>query len=348
MADAPVTLDNAFVHDVYLSYFAVDDVETTALYQSGVIANSELLNAVASQGGKQVTVPFWKDLDASIEPNYSNDDITDTIDIHGLDSGEQTARTVWVNQMFGAMQLVKELANSDPMARIRERFSTYWERQLAHRLTAQMTGVLADNVANDSSDMLVDISGGSGSAAVFNRDTFIDAAYQLGDHVENITAIAVHSMIMARMAKNDEIVYIPDSQGKLTIPTYMGRVVVTDDFLPKSGSGADTIYTSILFGVGSVGFGGVQGHVFGVGVGVPANPVVLLNETLARTGNGGGATAILERNTWLMHPFGFTWIESTIDSGEFSPTLSDLRLAKHWSRVVDRKNVPLVFLKSKA
>ena len=33
---------------------------------------------------------------------------------------------------------------------------------------------------------------------------------------------------------------------------------------------------------------------------------------------------------------------------EFSPTLADLRSATHWNRIVDRKQVPLAFIRSKA
>lgn len=346
MADTPVTLGDVFFHDVYGSYFAIDDVETSAFYRAGIIATDAAFDVIAKAGGKQATIPFWKDLDQTIEPNYSNDDITDTADMNNISTGTQTARKAWVNQIFGDMDLVTELIAQNPMERIRARFSEYWVRQLQRRLIAQITGVLADNVANDSSDMIIDISGLSGSAAIFNSDAFIDAAYTLGDHADSIRAIAVHSMIEARMVKNDEIVYVPDSQGNLTIKTYKGRVVVIDDLMPKTGSGSDTIFTSILFGAGAVGFGGVNGHAFAYGEGIPKNPVEL--HRLPTVGNGGGAEELIERNTWLMHPFGFTWIEAApLDSGEFSPSLSDLRLAKHWDRVVDRKLVPVAFVKSK-
>ncbi len=253
----------------------------------------------------------------------------------------------WVNQIYGAMDIVRELANSNPMERIRGRFQAYWQRQLQHRLVAQCTGILADNVANDSSDMIIDISALSGSAAIFNSDCFVDAAYTMGDHAENIRAIAVHSMIMARMVKNDEIVYIPDSKGVLSIPTYKGRTVIVDDGMPSSGSGASRVFTSILFGASAFGFGGAQGSVFALGVGNPAVPFETFHYMLK--GNGGGAEAIAERNTWLMHPFGFSWVEGSGGGApaELSPSLADLRLAAHWDRVLDRKMVPLAFIKSK-
>lgn len=346
MVDDPVTLSDAYIHDVYESYFAVDDVETTNFYNAGIIATDATFNGIARSGGKQVTIPYWGDLDATIEPNYSNDDWNDVSEVHGIGSGHQTARMAWVNQSFGTMDLVKELANSDPMARIRARFQSYWEKQLQHRILAVCTGILADNVANDSGDMIIDISGLTGDAAVFNSDAFVDAAYTLGDHVDSLTVIAIHSLIMARMVKNDEIVYVPDSQGKLTIPTYKGRLVVVDDGLGTTGAGADRVYTSIIFGQGAFGFGGERGNVFAIGLGVPA--VSSEVKRYPEKGAGGGAEAIWERNTWLIHPRGFDWIEGTLASGELSPTLADLRTATHWDRKVDRKLVPLAFIKSKA
>lgn len=346
MVDDPVTLGDVFFHDVYGTYFAIDDVETSAFYRAGIIATDAAFDTIARAGGKQATIPFWKDLDQTIEPNYSNDDFTDEIEMNNIGTGTQTARKAWVNQSFGSMDLVTELIAQSPMERIRARFAEYWVRNLQRRLVAQITGVLADNVANDGGDMIIDISGLSGDAAVFNQDAFIDAAYTMGDHADNIRAIAIHSLIEARMLKNDEIVYVPDSQGNLTIKTYKGRTVVTDDTMPVTGSGADRIFTSILFGAGAVGFGGVNGHAFALGEGAPQVPVEIYRRPT--TGNGGGSEQLIERNTWLMHPFGFTWIENTLSSGEFSPTLSDLRTATHWDRVVDRKNVPVAFVKSKA
>jgi hypothetical protein len=204
-------------------------------------------------------------------------------------------------------------------------------------------GIMADNIANDAGDMTIDISGNVGADAVFGSDAFIDAAYTAGDRAEMFTAIAVHSAIMARMVKNDEIVMIPDSKGGLTIPTYKGRVVVTDDLMPVTGG----VYTSILFGRGMFGFGSFDGSAFAIGEGVPRVAFELWRNPHA--GNGGGMEEIWERKTWLIHPFGFSWVEAGGGAlTEFSPTLADLRNAAKWNRVVFRKAVPMAFIKSKA
>ena len=339
---AVVRLSDVYVADVYGSYTAVNSPETSAFYQTGIIARNALMDTIARDGGKQATVPFWQDLDASIEPNYSNDDPADLAVANKVGTATMTARKAWVNQGFGEMDLVVELAGSSPMQHIRNRFGTYWLRQLERRLIAICVGVMNDNVANDNSDMTIDISGNAGDDAVFGSDAFIDAAYTAGENAETFRGIAIHSSIMARLVKNDEIIMIPDSLGKLTIPTYKGRTVIVDDGLPVAGG----VYTSILFGGGAIGFGGIEGNAFAIGEGVPKVPFELYRDP--HPGNGGGTEEIWERNTWLLHPFGFEWVETGAALTEFSPTLADLRLAAHWNRVVSRKQVPLAFIKARA
>ena len=74
------------------------------------------------------------------------------------------------------MDLVSELAGSDPMARIKNRFGTYWIRQYQRRLLATFQGVVADNIANDGGDMGVDAS-----TANIDGDVILDAAATMGN-----------------------------------------------------------------------------------------------------------------------------------------------------------------------
>lgn len=340
---AVTRLSDAFVHDVYGTYATVDNPETSALVNAGVITRTEMFDAIARDGGKFSTIPFWNDIDPTQEPNYSNDDPNDLATADGISSGTMVARKAWLNKGLGDMDLVQELAGSSPMERIRARFGEYWTRQLERRIIHTALGVLADNVANDAGDMVVDISGLAGDDASFGSNAFIDAAYTAGDRAEMFTAIGVHSSIMARMAKNDEIVMIPDSKGNLTIPTYKGRRVVVDDLMPVNAG----VYTSILFGAGAFAFGGVEGSAFALGEGVPRRPYELWRDP--HIGNGGGGEEIWERRTWLIHPFGFSWVEPPSPGlTEFSPSLADLATGTNWNRVVHRKAVPLAFIKSKA
>lgn len=345
-----VRLSDVFVASVYGSYTSLNTTETNAFVRSGIIAVNPLLVGLAAQGSKTGTVPFWRDIDQSIEPNYGNDDPSDRAVPNKIGTGTMTYRKAWVNQSFGTMDLVAELAGVSPLQHIRSRFDNYWVGQQQRRMVATLVGILADNVANDGGDMLVDVSGNAvdvdPNAAFFTGDTFIDAAYTMGDQAANIKAVAVHSMVAARWDKANELETVRASDGSIMLQSYKGRVVIIDDTMPVSGSGPNRVYTSVLFGIGAFGFGGVEGHAFAFGEGTPANAVWVERDEQA--GNGAGSEVIGERRTWVLHPFGFEWVEGGAAMAEFSPTNADLRLAAHWNRVVARKNVPIAFVKSKA
>jgi len=337
---ANTLISDVIVPAVYASYDAVNSPERTAFFESGVATVNPLLQQLASGAGRIHTIPFWKDLDGSSEPNYSTDLTTDVAVPEKLVAGEQVARTAFLNQGYSSADLAAELAGSDPMQRVRNRFGTYWMRAWQRRTIGTLNGVLADNVANDDSDMVNDIHGATNAdvsaTTLFSRAAFTTAAFTSGDHFDDYVAMAVHSVVYKRMVDNDDIEFIPDSMGQLTIPTFMGRRVIVDDGMPftaAAGTGptdAAAQYTSILFGQGLIGYG----------EGTARTPVELDRD--AAQGNGGGIETLWERKQWLLHPFGFKFTNTTI-TGQ-TPTLADLALAANWDRVVERKNVPLAFL----
>lgn len=336
---ATVRLADAIIPEVYLSYRAVDNVETNAFVQAGIAVTNETLSSAFNGGGKLVTIPFWKDLDPDIEPNYSSDDPDVKSVPNKIGSGEQVARTAFLNQSYSAMNLVAELAGSNPMQRIRNRFGAYWSGAFQRRILAICTGMYNENVASHGSDMVVDISIADGANAtdanVFSRSAFINAAFTMGDRFNSIRTIAVHSIVAKRMVDNDDIVFIPDSQGALTIPTFLGKRIVIDDMMPVvAGGTSGFVYTSIMFAEGAIGYG----------EGSPLKPVATESDEAA--GNGAGDETIWERKTWIIHPLGYKWNEATVTAPGLSPTLANLRLAANWTRVLDRKLVPVSFLRT--
>jgi len=334
---ALVQISDVFVPEVYTSYLNQDGPEKTALFEAGVAVRNPALSAAFGDGGRIATLPFWNDLDASDEPNYGTDSTTDVATPAKLDTNEQVGRMASLNQGYSAADLASELAGSDAMTRIRGRFSRYWERNLQRRIIASLEGVIADNVANDSSDMVNDISGATNgdvaASTKFSRDAFTTAAFTSGDHFDNYTAIAVHSTVYKTMVDNDDIDFIPDSEGRLTIPTFMGRRVIVDDGLPFTAAGgasdSDTapFYTSFLFAEGLIGYDERAARV----------PAEVHREPAQ--GNGAGVEVLWERKNWVIHPFGTAFQSNTLTKG--NATLAQLRLAANWDRVVsDRKSIP--------
>lgn len=331
---ATTQITDVIVPEVYLSYTAVNSPEKTDFFQSGVVIRNPLLDQLANDGGDTVNLPFWKDLDASVEANISSDDPTSSATPNKLTTGKQIARKAFLNQWYSNADIASELAGDSANEQVRNRFGTYWERQWQRRLIASSNGILADNVANDSGDMVHDVASEDGdnatSANLFSRSAFTSAVFTMGDAASDLTAVGVHSAVYKQMVDNDDIDFIPDSQGNMTIPTYMGlRVIVDDGMTVTAGATSGFKYTTVIYGAGA----------FGYGDGTPEVPMETQREALQ--GDGGGVEYIGERKTWLLHPFGF---QATGTPAGDSFTLAELAAATSWSRVVSRKSVPMAFL----
>lgn len=335
-----VQLSDIIDVQVFQDIPAVDGVEKTVFFESGVINSSPLLNTLANAAGKTAELPFWNDLDESSAPNLSTDDPTDVAVPEKITQGEQISRKAFLNKGWSESDLASELVlGPKAMERIRARTDRYWRRQFQRRLIASCNGVMADNIAADGSDMVYTAAGTTNNdvtaSTVFTRQNFTTAAFTMGDMVEDITTIAVHSVVMKRMVDNGDIETIRDNDGNIIMQTFLGRRIVMDDSLPytpAAGSGggdAAPRYTSILFGNGA----------FGYGEGTPKMPVEIERE--AAQGEGAGIETLWTRKTWILHPFGY---QNTGTPASFSFTTTELAAATTWSRVVARKNVPLAFL----
>ena len=337
---ATVLLSDIIDVTVFQDLPALFDPRKTAFFESGIIASSALLDSLANAAGKTAELPFWNDLDPTADPNLSSDAPGTSATPGNIDQGEQISRKAFLNYGWSASDLATELAMGDsPMTAVRNRIDRWWTHQWQRRLVATCNGVYADNVANDSGDMVSNVSGATNADitanTVFTRANFTSAAFTLGDSYDTLSAIAVHYTVYKRMVDNDEIDYIPDSTGRLTIPTYLGLRVIVDANMPYTAAGGtdptDTApkYTSILFGQGA----------FGYGEGMPPNPVEIQRE--AAQGNGAGVETLWSRKTWIIHPFGFK-VAATPAANSF--TLTELATAATWDRVIDRNSIPLAFL----
>jgi hypothetical protein len=183
--------------------------------------------------------------------------------------------------------------------------------------------------------MVHDISALSGDAANFSAEAVIDTAATLGDRLEDCRAIAMHSAIYTEALKNDMIEFIPQSQG-LPIKTFRGLAVLIDDNLsPAAG-----FYMTVLFGPGAIGFG----------ISTPTQGYGTELQRVPAAGNGGGQSILHSRFNIACHPLGFAWNDAPAGNAIVgdSPTIADLAVGAHWTRVVSqRKSVPLAFLISK-
>lgn len=336
-----VSLADIFIPEVYADIVPVNSIESTAFAQSGVAVTDPILQEKAQSGIDIVNVPLWNDLDHTIAENLSDD--TDTLATPGkVDTDSFKARNSFLNKIFGAADLATEMAkatpgNGDPMTRIKNRFGAYWMYRFAYRIMAIAKGILAENIATDSGDMVKNVSIADGNAATsanyVSADAIVDAVFTLGDQFKQITAIAMHSVPYQRLVKQQLIVYVRDADGTFLYETYLGKRIIVDDTLPVvAGGTSGFVYTTILFGAGAIGYG----------EGTPTVPAETYRSPLG--GSGGGLEYIVERKTWLLHAKGFNWLDAAVVGK--SPTLAELANPANWARKLERKMCPIAFLKT--
>lgn len=325
---AAVRLSDIVEPEKFTGYITQNAMTKTALVESSIAVENAMIRDQIRAGAHAFTVPGWLDL-SDDEADIANDDPEDHSSARSLDSFKQVIRKAFLHASWSTMSLASEIAGDNAMERIQDRVERYWDRQMQKRLIASLNGILDQNEADDSGDMVLDVTGESGEDATFSAEAVIEAAGTLGDHMDNLVGIAMHSDTYRRALKNDLIEFVPDSEGGLTLPTFRGLAVIKDDGMPKDGDN----YTTVLFGEGAVGYA----------VAEPRNADGTEVESVPSAGNGGGQQILHSRINAAIHPLGFSWSDEEVD-GE-SPTIAELAKAANWSRSVERKAVPLAFLK---
>lgn len=326
---ATTQLSDIIIPESFTAYTVQNSVERNAFAASGVAVPNAAISEQLKLGSESFKIPFWLDL-ANDEADIANDDPTDASTPGKLSTVKQIVRKSFLHASWSAMNLASELAGANAIAQIQGRAADYWSRQFQRRLIGSLKGILADNIANDSGDMVHDISAATGDAAKFSAAAMIAAAGTLGDAMNGLTTIAIHSTIYKAMLAADVIETLPASGGGF-IQVFRGLRIVVDDQLPV----ATDVYTSVLFGSGAIGYG----------LSSPAVAAGTEIENAPSAGNGGGMQTLHSRTNLAVAPLGFSWLEGSV-AGE-SPTIAELALAANWNRISERKAIPLAFLKTK-
>lgn len=338
----------------YTSYGIEKAIELNAFVQSGVAQEEADLNTLAAGQGGIYNMPFFKQL-ATTAPNASSDDDSAIAARRKTSTGMEAARLHCYNAVWSSADLAKAFIAVDPLSVIATQTAQYWATWGEQMIINTALGILASNIANNSSDMLINISAISDSAATglgyatgaaarqLQANTLIDAMQTAGDHKGMFTAIAMHSAVHANLQKQGAIethfFELEDSEVKFD--TFMGKRVVMDDQMTVAsvsiddggGASAKNVYTSILFAGGQ----------FRLGYGTPKVPTE--NYRDPKAGNGGGVEDLIERRHPIVHPVGFKWTDASI-AGK-GATAAELATAANWTRVRQRKNIGLAFMKTR-
>lgn len=334
---ALVRLSDLVFGENYRNYTIIESTRRNAFVAAGVVAVDPAIAALMGDQGYLVNMPHWK-RPANDEPNASSDNPADVAVPKKIGTGNEIARKLMRNQGWSAADLTAAFVAQDPIQVIAGMVGEYWAGVNQTTILKICQGILADNVANDGGDMVVDVStdtaGAPTDAELFSTDVLIDAAQTMGDAKGSLRAIAVHSVVHARMQKIGALVDHYDPQtGNLLFQSYDGKRVIIDDDMPVTQGTNRKIYTSIVFGDAT----------FRTGFGTPKTPSAV--SRVEAEGNGEGVETLWDRRHEVIHPRGFA-VAGTQISSTATPSYSDLATASNWNRVYDRKLVPMAFIKT--
>ena len=331
---AVTRLTDVIVPEVFLPHMMNKTAEKSAIFQSGILRPDANMAKFLAGGGRTENVPFWNDL-SNAEPNISSDDPASEATPQKIGGSKDVAVRHNRNQAWSDAYLVSELSGDDPMKRVLERVSDYWSRAYQRQLVASLKGVFADNAANDGGDMrhvvATDAVGAPDVAELISAEAIIDAKQTMGDAAQKLSVVIMHSVPYSRLQKLNLIDYIPDSEGKIDLATYLGYRLVVDDGCPAIQGANRILYSTYLVSRGAIAW---AEHPPKVAVEVERKP---------SQGDGGGVEELWTRRQYVLHPYGIKWTDSSV-AGQ-SPTNAELEAAANWDRVyAERKQVGLVEL----
>lgn len=333
---------------VFTAYAQERTKELTAFISSGILGEDPVLRnwmeSEVGNGGGSLTLnrPTWDDLDASGEtPGTAGAERIGTdaqspvylgnagAAPQGITTHSEIAVRVNRNNHWAAAALASNARGADPISAMGNLVGTYWARRLQHMVLAITQGVVAENIATDSGDMVVDISGGGFVNGVtnFSAEALYDALQTLGDADRQITNLAVHSVVRNRMRKNNLIDTVRDTDGNYLFDAFQGLRLTVDDGITHTGQ----VYDSYLFGPGFLRYATVA----------PKNATTVVWRDEA--GNGAGSEELWNRVMWCVHPMGhqFTGTALTVTNTDFAS-------AATWDRVAQtRKNIPFAVLRTR-
>lgn len=339
MASGVTRIADVVVPEIFSPYVQQMTQEKSRLIRSGAITLDAQLNSALAGGGLTFNEPSFKDLDNDAE-NVSTDDPATDSTPNKIGTATEIQVRLSRNNSWSSMDLSGDLAGADPMQAIANRVSDYWTRRQQAAFVATLNGVFADNAAAPTgtehvqNDMTHDVSGASFVDGVtnFSAEAFIDATATMGDSMEDLTMVMVHSIVYARMLKNNLIDFVSDSVNgnAVRIPTFLGREVIVDDGVPRSSG----VFNTWLFGRGAV-----RG-----GMGSPKVPTEVDRKPAA--GNGGGQDVLFNRTEWIIHPVGHAYAGTPPNGGPSNAsTTNNLAHADSWKRVFsERKQIRIARL----
>jgi hypothetical protein len=320
-------ISDIIVPAVFGPYVIQRTAALSALWRSGIVATDAEIQRLANSGSRLLNLPFFNDLTGSSQVLTDQAALT----VGKIGANKDVAALHLRGNAWGVNDLSKVLSGDDPAGAIAQLVAEWWARDMQTVLIAMLNGMIADNVANDSGDMVKNVAlettVGQAAANWIGSDQVVDAIGTMGDAYGKLVAIAMHSVQFQRLQKANLITFEHLSEQSVIVPRFLGLEVIVDDACPKvAGSTSGYKYTSYLFGKGAVAWADSE---------IP-HPAEDARDSLA------GEDILISRRHFILHPRGVKFTDSSC-AGQ-SPTNAELATAANWDRVYERKNVRIAAL----
>ncbi len=334
---ASTRLSDVIVPAVAGEYMVQQIAEKDRLITSGVIVRDALLDGFSAGGGKVFDMPHYNQLGG--ESSVGSDDPTQLIVPDKITTGSCSAIRHVRTKSWGSMALAGLLSGDNPTDRILNMVASWWMRDRQKMLVASANGVFAANVASNSSDMVINLAndnaGAPSAAEKISATAILMGKQTMGDAADTLSVIMMHSAVHTSLQQQELIDFIPNNKADIGWGTYLGYTVIVDDGCPAVVGTNRITYTTYLAGAGAFGYG------------ESALENAVTTKWIDETGNGYGEERIYTRTSFILHPFGMTFNHASGGAlAGVSPTNAELSTAAKWARVYDRKNVPLVAIKT--
>lgn len=334
------TLSDVIVPELFTPYVIQKTMEKSAFVSSGIIVNDAEFDRLASQASPLVTMPFFEDLTGESESVTEGTDLK----ADGIGSKQDVAAIIRRAKMWSATDLSAALAGKDPMEAIASLVAGFWARDMQKELIALLNGIFgtipaitgegATPAVTRLKSNILDISGGSAAAAKWSGAAFIDAEQLLGDNKTALTGVVMHSATEAALKKQNLIETVQPSND-VAFGLYQGKRVIVDDGCPVTGSGANQVFSTYLFGQGAIALGN-------------GNPVGFVStETDRDKKKGSGVDYLINRRTSILHPRGVEFKSESVKDKKAGPTRDEIANASNWNPVYEPKQIRIVEFRHK-
>ncbi len=330
---AGTRISDVIVPELFNRYVINRTMELSALFQSGIVVNSEVFDALASEAARTHNMPFFEDLQGESEAIIEDVGTAK----NKITSNKDVSTTIFRKMSWEASNLSAALAGSDPMKAIGDLVAGFWARDMQKELISVLKGVFGTFTPSGGSattrmaDHILDLNAlSTANAKIISASAFIDACQLLGDAQSQLSGVAMHSATKSYLKKQNLIATERDSTG-VEFETYQDRKVTIDDGCPVETGG---VYTTFLFGNGAIALGN------GSPVGFTAT------EVDRDPDSGAGVDKLYNRKAFILHPRGIAYTGATRANVE-TPTRAELALAQNWEPVYEPKQLRIVAIKHK-